>query len=99
MEVLYRLSNTRIPENSYGLGLGNFDGIHLGHARIIDVLSEECGKLGIPSVIYTFRRHPENILKKDKNPIILSNEQKHPYWKNIILIFYISKSLLKNFPK
>ncbi|HHT93595.1 MAG TPA: bifunctional riboflavin kinase/FAD synthetase [Clostridia bacterium] len=77
MEVLYRLSNTRIPENSYGLGLGNFDGIHLGHARIIDVLSEECGKLGIPSVIYTFRRHPENILKKDKKtPIILSNEQK-----------------------
>ncbi|NLN05376.1 MAG: bifunctional riboflavin kinase/FAD synthetase [Clostridiaceae bacterium] len=90
MEVLYRLSNTRIPENSYGLGLGNFDGIHLGHARIIDVLKEECEKLGIPSVVYTFRRHPENILRKDKTPIILSNEQKASILekKNIDILYF-----------
>lgn len=91
MEVLYRLSNTRIPEGSYGLGLGNFDGIHLGHAGIIDVLKAECESMGIPSVIYTFRRHPENILIMDKKtPIILSNEQKASILdkKNVDFLFF-----------
>lgn len=77
MKVLYRISSNEIKFKHAGLGLGNFDGIHLGHSKIINTLKSECGKRGIPSVIYTFRRHPETVLRKNKEtPIIITNEQK-----------------------
>lgn len=60
-----------------GVGLGNFDGLHIGHMALIGTLISECRMNGLASVIYTFRKHPENILRKNLvNPLITSNKQK-----------------------
>lgn len=91
MKVLYRISTNEIQCKRAGLGLGNFDGIHLGHSKIINTLKNECENRGIPSVIYTFRRHPETILNKNKKiPIIITNEQKISILeqKNINCVFF-----------
>ena len=48
-------------------------------------------KIRILSVIYTFRRHPENILKKDKNPYHSSNEQSIHTGKHNIDILYFEE--------
>lgn len=46
------------------VGLGNFDGLHVGHMALINTLTNEARISGLQSVIYTFIKHPENILRK-----------------------------------
>jgi len=46
------------------IGLGNFDGVHIGHARLINTLVEESQRRGLVSTVYTFSKHPENFLRK-----------------------------------
>ena len=60
-----------------GVGLGNFDGLHIGHMALIGTLISECRLNGLASVVYTFRKHPDNILRKNLvNPQITSLDQK-----------------------
>ncbi|MBQ8164506.1 MAG: bifunctional riboflavin kinase/FAD synthetase [Clostridia bacterium] len=60
-----------------GIGLGNFDGVHRGHASLIDTLADECRKRSLLSVVYTFSDHPNKILFKDREtPVIMTVAQK-----------------------
>ena len=47
--------------------LGNFDGVHLGHRRILDRLEAAKQELGLPSIVYTFEPHPVRVLNPKKN--------------------------------
>jgi riboflavin kinase/FMN adenylyltransferase len=47
-----------------GVGLGNFDGLHVGHMALVNTLVSESRINSLDSVIYTFTKHPENILRK-----------------------------------
>jgi len=47
------------------MALGNFDGLHLGHMRLIAALTRRASAIGAPSLIYTFRDHPKNVLGGD----------------------------------
>jgi riboflavin kinase/FMN adenylyltransferase len=65
------------PEEGIGVGLGNFDGLHLGHASLIDELMRKCNEKGIPSLVYTFENHPGNVLFPEKpTRLIVTNTQK-----------------------
>jgi riboflavin kinase/FMN adenylyltransferase len=44
------------------LAIGNFDGIHLGHQKILQLLVEKAKKHSLPSLVLTFSPHPEKIL-------------------------------------
>ena len=69
--------NTTIDENKYtGVGLGNFDGLHIGHMELIDTLVSECKRLNLQSVVYTFDNHPDDVIKGARTSIILPKEQK-----------------------
>lgn len=64
MEVIYD-KDTKIPlSGPTGVGLGNFDGLHVGHMALINTLINESKLNGLNSVVYTFTKHPENILRK-----------------------------------
>ena len=53
--------------------LGTFDGVHLGHQKIINRLLNA----GLESVVLTFSQHPRSILHKDSNVKLLNtNEEK-----------------------
>lgn len=76
MEVIIQNSNLDKAIHT-GVGLGNFDGVHIGHMALIGTLINECRMNNLASVVYTFRKHPENILRKNLvNPLITTNEQK-----------------------
>ena len=49
--------------------VGTFDGIHLGHRKIIDSVNEIKKSKGLRSVIITFEPHPQIVLK-NKSPDI-----------------------------
>lgn len=59
------------------VGLGNFDGVHVGHQKLIKVLVELAEELrGIPSIL-TFKPHPLRVLKRSQcPPLIISNKDK-----------------------
>ena len=46
--------------------LGNFDGVHLGHQRILARLEAAKKRFDVPSVVYTFEPHPVRVLNPKK---------------------------------
>ena len=45
------------------IALGNFDGIHVGHRKIVENCVQKAREEGLISLVWSFRRHPEHILK------------------------------------
>ncbi|MCX8023228.1 MAG: bifunctional riboflavin kinase/FAD synthetase [Syntrophorhabdaceae bacterium] len=64
------------------LTIGNYDGIHYGHRRIIERVKEKASELSGVSMLMTFDPHPLKIL----NPAKL---------KGLITPFYVKQSLLE----
>ncbi len=54
------------------VAIGNFDGVHLGHARIIQRLAAQARELGGPAVVFTFDPHPAKLLRPDRAPVPLT---------------------------
>lgn len=60
-----------------GIGLGNFDGLHIAHMALINTLINESKHRGLESVLYSFTKHPENIIRKKLfTPLITSTNKK-----------------------
>lgn len=53
------------------LALGNFDGLHRGHMKIIDRVRRRAGERGGTPVAMTFDPHPPRIVRPDKAPPLL----------------------------
>lgn len=64
MEVIYDINGNNKISRPTGVGLGNFDGLHIGHMALINTLINESRFNGLDSLVYTFTKHPENILRK-----------------------------------
>jgi riboflavin kinase/FMN adenylyltransferase len=43
--------------------IGTYDGVHLGHQRLISEARSEAGELGLRSVVVTFDRHPSATIR------------------------------------
>lgn len=57
------------------LTIGTFDGVHLGHQRIIQQLNVEAQKYGGESVLFTFYPHPRMVLFPDSHGLKLLQTQ------------------------
>lgn len=53
------------------LTIGTFDGIHLGHRKIIEDLVSRAGQKNARSVLVTFYPHPQTVVRARKSPIQL----------------------------
>src|ERR1043165_2207996 len=59
------------------LALGNFDGLHRGHRKILDRVRRVAGERGATSVVMTFDPHPPRVVRPDKAPpLIMTKTQK-----------------------
>jgi len=76
MRVIYGKKDEFTADTYTGVGLGNFDGLHVGHMTLINTLMEECRKTNLKSMVYTFENHPENILKKELTTPLLTTVRK-----------------------
>lgn len=75
MKVIYNNEEFSF-EQKMGVGLGNFDGLHIGHLALINTLISESRLNGLGSAVYTFIKHPENILRKKLFAPLLTTEKK-----------------------
>jgi riboflavin kinase/FMN adenylyltransferase len=53
------------------LALGNFDGLHRGHRKILDRVQRVSAERAATSVVMTFDPHPPRIVRPDKAPPLL----------------------------
>src|SRR5689334_10826167 len=59
------------------VALGNFDGLHRGHQRLIDEVRRQAGERHGTSVALIFDPHPPRVLRADKAPpLIMTLDQK-----------------------
>src|SRR6516225_5914365 len=54
------------------VSIGNFDGLHLGHQRILATVVKRARDLGLRSVAMTFSPHPIRFLAPDRAPRMIS---------------------------
>lgn len=59
-----------LPENLRGgaVSIGNFDGVHVGHAKIVERLVAEARHIQGPALVFTFDPPPAQILRPDRAP-------------------------------
>jgi riboflavin kinase / FMN adenylyltransferase len=60
--------HSEVPVEARGavVALGNFDGVHLGHQRVIDEAARIAGELGAPLGVLTFEPHPREYFQPDR---------------------------------
>ena len=59
------------------LALGNFDGVHRGHRKILERVCRVASERGATPVVMTFDPHPPRVVRPDKAPpLIMTKAQK-----------------------
>lgn len=64
MEVIHNIANYR-PKKPAILTIGTFDGVHIGHQKIISDLVAKAKKEDLCAVVLTFFPHPRMVLQKE----------------------------------
>jgi riboflavin kinase/FMN adenylyltransferase len=71
MHVAYYPDDPIVKWNQPVLALGNFDGLHRGHMKIIDRVRRRAGERGGTPAAMTFEPHPPRVVRPDKAPPLL----------------------------
>ncbi len=58
------------------VALGKFDGIHLGHAKLIDAMIEEAGKRGLNTLLFTFDKPFASYFTGEKPEVLTTNKER-----------------------
>lgn len=87
--------------NGTAVAIGNFDGLHMGHRKLMDMLAKVAAEHSLPSVIYTFDKHPVNVIKGENTlPLIADNAYKQELLANCEAdtLFFEDFSSIKDLP-
>ena len=97
---IYRNTNLKNQHCKGVLAIGNFDGIHLGHQKVIRDAKQQANKNKLPFGIMTFEPMPVMFFnKKIKNHRINSLDQKINQFKKLKLDFLIIRKFNKKFSR
>jgi riboflavin kinase/FMN adenylyltransferase len=59
--------------------VGTFDGVHIGHRKVIEQLLNEARRINGTAVLITFDPHPRQVVSQDKSPLFLLNTPEEKY--------------------
>jgi riboflavin kinase/FMN adenylyltransferase len=68
MQLLRTLDNLPFELLRGAVTIGNFDGVHRGHARILERLLAKASEVGGPAIVFTFDPHPVRLLRPEATP-------------------------------
>ncbi|MCT7941170.1 bifunctional riboflavin kinase/FAD synthetase [Shewanella holmiensis] len=72
MELIRGIHNILPSHHGCVLSIGNFDGVHRGHAEVIKRLVDKAHHFQLPATIMTFEPQPQELFRGDKAPARLS---------------------------
>jgi riboflavin kinase/FMN adenylyltransferase len=77
LHIYYSWQSLKSKHENIVIGLGNFDGVHIGHQKLIFDLVAMAKELNGTPAVFTFYPHPLAVLKPDScPPQLLSQEYK-----------------------
>ncbi len=59
----------------YCITMGSFDGVHIGHLKLIETTVSKAKELDCNSMIYTFSEHPKKVLSPHALPELITNDK------------------------
>jgi len=68
VKLIRDLDNLPPEVRGGAVSIGNFDGVHKGHARIVQRLLARAREVGGPAVVFTFDPHPIRVLRPHHAP-------------------------------
>ncbi len=71
MEVFQGIERYPTGFGAVAATVGNYDGLHLGHRKIIDAIRERAKQAGARSLVITFEPHPATIVAPAHAPSLL----------------------------
>lgn len=75
MQLYHHWHDIKEKHNKIVVGLGNFDGLHIGHQKLITDLITLAKKVGGTPAVFTFHPHPLTVLKPEKSPPLLLSQK------------------------
>lgn len=81
MQIIRGLHNLD-EQIASAVSIGNFDGVHLGHQKIITSLVEKSKKLGLKSILISFSPTPQQFFGKSQSTLS-SFKEKHKLLENL----------------
>lgn len=94
VEIIYHFNN--IIKTPSAIAIGMFDGVHIGHQKILNQLLSVAKNKGLQSVLFTFSPHPRQVLEQNSTlRLILSNDEKI----DILKKFNIDRIVVQPFTK
>ncbi len=85
---------------STALTIGTFDGVHIGHRKILERLINDAKNSGLKATVLTFFPHPRMVLQKDSDLKLLNTvDEKAQILKEIGLDYLIVHPFTKEFSR
>ena len=75
MQVIRELNKIKNPLPNPVISIGNFDGVHLGHQRVIKQVVLRAAREKGTSFVMTFSPHTRKLLNQQKAPLLINTEQ------------------------
>jgi len=76
MHSIKSLKDIPSPPDNCAVAIGNFDGVHQGHRKILQVLVEDARNNNLFPLLLTFHPHPAKIFAKRKIELLQTIEQR-----------------------
>jgi riboflavin kinase/FMN adenylyltransferase len=68
MKIFFELEEIDANIEPTSVALGTFDGLHIGHAEVLNIMKRAAQEKDLKSFVYTFSNHPKEILAPDNVP-------------------------------
>jgi len=68
MKIFFELEEVDEQIGDTSVALGTFDGLHIGHVEVLELMKVAAKEKGLKSFVYTFSNHPKEILAPDAVP-------------------------------
>ena len=99
LEIIHDVSSFHSSDRTI-VTIGTFDGVHVGHQKILERLISDAKKQGKKSVLLTFFPHPRMVLQKDmKIELINTIDEKALLLENMGLDYLIIHPFSKEFSR
>src|ERR1039457_279816 len=72
MRIFRSLDDVPADFGPCALSIGNFDGVHFGHRRILRQVVALAAARGWKSAVLTFDPHPTRVVAPDRTPVLLT---------------------------
>ena len=89
MKLFTDIRDIKDIENTV-IAVGNFDGVHKGHQKIIQRSIKDAESSGYKAAVFTFSNHPRNVIANDDVKNILSPEHKINIFRDLGIDYLFS---------